>query len=89
MTPKEFQSAGKPVVVPDEPNLRNQVTDGVDGVVVPASTAGVREGVEPRRSKHLPRTRPASGGRPSPTMTLPTCCTVGTRRSRRRASGRR
>jgi len=46
MTPKEFQSAGKPVVVPDEPNLRNHVTDGVDGVVVPASTAGVREGVE-------------------------------------------
>lgn len=45
MTPKEFQSAGKPVVVPDEPNLRNHVTDGADGVVVPASEAGVRDGV--------------------------------------------
>jgi glycosyltransferase involved in cell wall biosynthesis len=46
MTPKEFQSAGKPVVVPDEPNLRNHVADGEDGVVVPASEAGVREGVQ-------------------------------------------
>ena len=46
MTPKEFQSAGKPVIVPDEPNLRNHVTDGADGVVVPASEAGVREGVQ-------------------------------------------
>jgi len=46
MTPKEFQSAGKPVVVPDEPNLKNHVTDGEDGVVVDASTAGLREGVE-------------------------------------------
>jgi glycosyltransferase involved in cell wall biosynthesis len=46
MTPKEFQSAGKPVVVPDEPNLRNHVADGEDGVVVPATEAGVREGVE-------------------------------------------
>lgn len=45
MTPKEFQSAGKPVVVPDEPNLNNHVTDGADGVVVPASEDGVREGV--------------------------------------------
>jgi glycosyltransferase involved in cell wall biosynthesis len=45
MTPKEFQSAGKPVVVPDEPNLNNHVTDGEDGVVVPASEDGVREGV--------------------------------------------
>jgi glycosyltransferase involved in cell wall biosynthesis len=46
MTPKEFQSAGKPVVVPDEPNLHNHVTDGEDGVVVPVSTTGVRDGVE-------------------------------------------
>ena len=45
MTPKEFQSAAKPVVVPDEPNLENHVTDGADGVVVPASEDGVREGV--------------------------------------------
>jgi glycosyltransferase involved in cell wall biosynthesis len=45
MTPKEFQSAGKPVVVPDEPNLRNHVAEGEDGVVVPANDAGVREGV--------------------------------------------
>ncbi|MFC6952731.1 glycosyltransferase [Halorubellus litoreus] len=45
MTPKEFQSAGKPVVVPDEPNLKNHVTDGEDGVVVPVSEDGVREGV--------------------------------------------
>jgi glycosyltransferase involved in cell wall biosynthesis len=46
MTPKEFQSAGKPVVVPAEPNLENHVTDGVDGVVVPPTEAGVRDGVE-------------------------------------------
>jgi glycosyltransferase involved in cell wall biosynthesis len=46
MTPKEFQSAGKPVIVPDEPNLHNHVTDGEDGVVVAASEAGVRDGVE-------------------------------------------
>ncbi|WP_264475529.1 glycosyltransferase [Halorubellus salinus] len=46
MTPKEFQSAGKPVVVPDEPNLDNHVTDGEDGVVVPVSEDGVRQGVE-------------------------------------------
>jgi glycosyltransferase involved in cell wall biosynthesis len=46
MTPKEFQSAGKPVVVPDEPNLRNHVTDGKDGVVVPIGEDGVRDGVE-------------------------------------------
>jgi glycosyltransferase involved in cell wall biosynthesis len=45
MTPKEFQAAGKPVVVPDEPNLRNHVTDGEDGVVVEVSEAGVRDGV--------------------------------------------
>jgi glycosyltransferase involved in cell wall biosynthesis len=45
MTPKEFQAAGKPVVVPDEPNLRNHVLDDETGVVVPATAAGVREGV--------------------------------------------
>jgi len=46
MTPKEFQSAGKPVVVPDEPNLNNHATDGEDGVVVDPTTDGVRDGVE-------------------------------------------
>jgi glycosyltransferase involved in cell wall biosynthesis len=46
MTPKEVQAAGKPVVVPDEPNLRNHVVDGESGVVVPVSAEGVRAGVE-------------------------------------------
>lgn len=46
MTPKEFQSAGKPVIVPDEPNLKNHVTDGVDGVIVSPTREGVRVGVE-------------------------------------------
>lgn len=45
ITPKEFQAAGKPVVVPDEPNLRNHVEDGVTGVVVPPTVEGVRHGV--------------------------------------------
>jgi glycosyltransferase involved in cell wall biosynthesis len=45
MTPKEFQAAGKPVIVPDEPNLCNHVDDGVTGVVVPISHDGVKEGV--------------------------------------------
>jgi len=45
MTPKEFQAAGKPVVVPDEPNLRNHVIDGETGVIAPASTAGVNDAV--------------------------------------------
>jgi glycosyltransferase involved in cell wall biosynthesis len=44
MTPKEFQAAGKPVIVPDEPNLCNHVDDGVTGVVVPISHDGVKEG---------------------------------------------
>jgi glycosyltransferase involved in cell wall biosynthesis len=46
MTPKEFQAAGKPVVVPDEPNLVNHVVDGETGVVVEPTEAGVREGIE-------------------------------------------
>lgn len=45
MTPKEFQAAGKPVVVPREPNLVNHVEDGATGVVVDPDEAGVREGV--------------------------------------------
>lgn len=45
MTPKEFQSAGKPVIVPDEPNLCNHVEDGVTGVVAPISRSGVAQGV--------------------------------------------
>lgn len=46
MTPKEIQAAGRPVIVPDEPNLRNHVVDGGTGVVVPVSEQGVRSGVE-------------------------------------------
>lgn len=46
LTPKEFQAAGKPVIVPDSPNLNNHVTDGVSGVVVEPSIEGVVEGVE-------------------------------------------
>lgn len=45
LTPKEFQAAGKPVVVPDEPNLANHVEDGVTGVVVDPTEDGVVEGV--------------------------------------------
>lgn len=46
ITPKEFQAAGKPVIVPNEPNLCNHVTDGLDGVVVEPTVAGVWDGVE-------------------------------------------
>jgi len=46
MTPKEFQAAGKPVIVPDEPNLHNHVEDGEDGVIVAPTIEGVREGVD-------------------------------------------
>lgn len=45
MTPKEFQAAGNPVVVPDEPNLVNHVVDGETGVVVAPTAEGVRDGV--------------------------------------------
>lgn len=43
ITPEEFQAVGKPVVVP---NLCNHVTDGLDGVVVEPTVAGVWDGVE-------------------------------------------
>lgn len=46
LTPKEFQAAGKPVIVPDEPNLNNHVTDGVTGVIVNPSSEGLRYGME-------------------------------------------
>lgn len=45
LTPKEIQAAGKPVIVPDEPNLHNHVTDGETGVIVPATITGVQDGV--------------------------------------------
>ncbi|MFB6253170.1 MAG: glycosyltransferase [Halobacteriaceae archaeon] len=45
MTPKEIQAAGKPVIVPDEPNLHNHVEDGKTGVIVTPNTAGVQEGI--------------------------------------------
>lgn len=45
MTPKEFQAAGKPVIVPDEPNLNNHVTPGVDGVIVSPTSQGIKEGI--------------------------------------------
>ncbi|QRV13991.1 glycosyltransferase [Haloterrigena salifodinae] len=45
ITPKEFQAAGKPVIVPDEPNLRNHVVDGDTGVVTAISEAGIRNGI--------------------------------------------
>jgi glycosyltransferase involved in cell wall biosynthesis len=46
MTPKEFQAAGKPVIVPDEPNLCNHVDNGVTGVIVPVSPDGVKQGIQ-------------------------------------------
>lgn len=45
MTPKEFQSAGKPVIVPDEPNLCNHVEHGVDGLVTDPTIKGIQEAV--------------------------------------------
>lgn len=45
ITPKEFQAAGKPVVVPDEQNLRNHVADAETGVIVPPTVTGVQVGV--------------------------------------------
>lgn len=45
ITPKEIQAAGKPVIVPDEPNLHNHVVDGETGVIVPSTVAGVKQGV--------------------------------------------
>lgn len=45
MTSKEFQAAGKPVLVPDEQNLCNHVQDGQDGVVVEPTQTGVINGV--------------------------------------------
>ncbi|UHH26533.1 glycosyltransferase [Halobacterium noricense] len=45
ITPKEFQAAGKPVIVPDEPNLRNHVVDGETGVVTAVSEDGIRSGI--------------------------------------------
>ena len=45
MTPKEFQAAGKPVLLPDEPNLHNHV-NGSNGVVVDPSIEGVRRGIQ-------------------------------------------
>lgn len=45
MTPKEFQAAGKPVIVPDEPNLCNHVDDGTTGVVTRISESGIQDGI--------------------------------------------
>jgi glycosyltransferase involved in cell wall biosynthesis len=45
LTPKEFQAAGKPVIVPDEPNLCNHVVDGETGVVTPVSVGGLEAGI--------------------------------------------
>lgn len=45
LTPKEFQAAGKPVLVPDEPNLCNHVVGGETGIIAEPSHAGVRRGV--------------------------------------------
>lgn len=46
ITPKEFQAAGKPVIVPDEPNLCNHVVDGETGVITPITEKGIRSGIE-------------------------------------------
>jgi len=46
MTPKEFQAAGKPVLVPNEPNLQNHVVDGETGIITDVSEAGLRKGIE-------------------------------------------
>ncbi len=46
ITPKEVQAAGKPVIVPDEPNLHNHVTHKIDGVITPPTKQGVSNGVQ-------------------------------------------
>lgn len=46
ITPVEFHAAGKPVIVPDCPNLCNHVTDGLNGIVTERSASGLRHGVE-------------------------------------------
>lgn len=51
MTPKEFQAAGKPVIVPNEPNLKNHVSSPISGVRVDPTITGVRNGVEAVKSR--------------------------------------
>ena len=46
ITPKEFQAAGRLVIVPNEPNLCNHVSEGEDGVIVEPTVEGVAAGVE-------------------------------------------
>lgn len=45
ITPKEFQAAGKPVVVPDEPNLHNHVQHQETGLIVPPTRDGLTKGL--------------------------------------------
>ena len=45
VTVREAQILGRPVVVTDYPTARNQVTDGVDGVIVPMDNKGCSDGI--------------------------------------------
>lgn len=46
ITPKEFQSAGKPVIVPDEPNLCNHVEDGETGLVAAVDADSLAQAID-------------------------------------------
>ncbi len=46
ITPKEIQAAGKPVVVPDEPNLCNHVEHGKTGLVADVAPASLADAID-------------------------------------------
>lgn len=45
VTVREAQMLCKPVIVTDYPTARNQVKDGIDGVIVPMDNQGLAEGI--------------------------------------------
>ena len=45
VTVREAQILGKPVVITDYPTARDQVVDGVDGVIVPLDNEGCADGI--------------------------------------------
>ena len=45
VTVREAQMLGKPVVVTDYPTAKSQVSDGVDGIIVPMDNEGCAEGL--------------------------------------------
>lgn len=45
ITPKEIQAAGKPMIVPNEPNLKNHVTPGISGLIVETTESEIVDAV--------------------------------------------